>query len=148
MTPFGMMRRGFVRRHVPGPVHHHARPGAAAFQQFAVHMDQLKPGGWRRLFMRPVVQIIDVLRHKQEVAFPPCRQVRQRPVRRIGPHLGQLSPPLIIEVLHQRRIDRIAFGRRHILDPMPAPQPVRRPKGRHAALGRYPGSGQDDEVCV
>src|SRR5690606_12405086 len=70
----------------------------------------------------------------------------QGPVRGVGLHARQLAPALVVEVLHQGRVRREALGRRHRLDAMPLPQAVRGAEGRHAALGRDAGAGQDDKV--
>ncbi|MNY14805.1 hypothetical protein D3C86_1479940 [compost metagenome] len=141
-----MMRRGVPGLQIAGPVADDARCGAARLQQLAVHMDQLEAEGRRRLKVRPVVQVVDVLRHQQEVAPPTRRQIGQGPVRGVGHHLGQMPPSLVVEVLHQRRISREAFGRRHVLDAVPLPQAVRGAEGRHAGFCRDAGAGQDDEV--
>ncbi|MNI41815.1 hypothetical protein D3C73_960780 [compost metagenome] len=140
------MRRGVGRLEVAVPVADDARGGAARLLQLAVHVDQLEACGGRRVHVRPVVQVVDVLRHQQDIARPPRRQIGQRPVRGVGVDARQLAASLVVEVLHQGRVGGEALGRGDGLDTMPLPQAVRGAEGGHAALGRDAGAGQDDEV--
>ncbi|MNT09953.1 hypothetical protein D3C72_1447610 [compost metagenome] len=142
------MRRGVLGLQIAGPVADSAGRGAARLQQFAVHVDQLEARGGRRLGVRPVVQVIDVLRHQQEIAVPARRQIGQGAVRGVRLDRRQMPSPLIVEVLHQGRVRRKPLGRGHRLDAMPLPQPVGGAKGRHAGFRRDAGAGQDDKVLV
>ena len=142
-----MVGRDVVRLKIAGIVADHVRGRAARLPELAVHVDQLETRPRRHLPMGAIVQVIDVLGDQQEVAFPPRRQFGQGPVRSVGMHCRQLASPLVVEVLHQRRIPRERLGRRHILDPMTQPQTVRRPEGGHAGFRRDAGAGQDDEVA-
>lgn len=108
--------------------------------QLAVHVeDSLRPGA--------LVEIVDVLRHDQQLPRPFGIEPRERAMRLVGLDRRQLSPPRIVEGLDQSRIAPESFGRADILDPMSLPQAFRPAKSGKPALGRDPGAGEDDDVA-
>lgn len=114
--------------------------GAKGRSQFAMHVyDPPRPC--------PLVQIIDILCHDQQLARPLPVQCRQRLMRSIGGYLLQLGAPLIIEAVHQRGIARQCLWRAHIFNAMPFPQAVRTPEGRKPTLGGDACAGQDHDVA-
>ena len=111
-------------------------PGAV---QLAMHMQQPGRAG-------AVVQVVDILRHQQQLARPFCVQPSQRLVRRIGMDGLQLGAALVIEILDHFGIAGKGLWRCDILDPVALPQAVRPAKGGDAAFGADPSAGQDDDI--
>ncbi len=120
----------------------------AGLQQLPVHMDQLKPAAHRFPGMGAVVQIIDILSDQQDIAVPFGGEPGHGMVGRIGRHFGQLTAALIVKVLDQGGIGFIALRRRHVLDPMTAPQAIRGAKGWHAGLSRYARTSENDDIAL
>ena len=73
---------------------------------------------------RLLMQRIDILRTQEEPLRQAALQFRQSKVGRI--RLDGFVPlsPLGIELPHQRRVRGKRLWSRHILDPVPAPNPV------------------------
>ena len=120
-------RRPFAASHAPGAV------------QFAMHVQQAPRSG-------TVVQVIDILRHQQQVARPGRIEPRERHMRRIRHDGPQLRAPFVIEFLDHVRVAGKCLRRRDVLDPVPFPETVRAPECGDAALGADPGAGQDDDI--
>src|SRR4029450_10752123 len=110
---------------------------APALGHLAMHVQQPSRTG-------ALVQIIDILGEDQPFARPFGIELRQCLVRRVGLDLAETRPPRIVELMHQRRVAAVGFGRRHVLDPVAFPQPVSASKGGEAAVGADPGAGQGD----
>jgi hypothetical protein len=104
-----------------------------------VHVQHpLRPGA--------LVQIIDILRDYQQFAYPVRVEIGQRLVRGIGLDRSERAAALIVEVEHQRAIERQRLGRTYLFDTAPLPQPIRPAKGRKPALRRNARAGEDDDV--
>ena len=98
--------------------------------------------------LRPgaLVQVVDILGHQQQLAWPCGVEPRQSDMRRIGLDRGKRRPASIVESVDQLRIARIGLGRAHVLDAMSFPQAVRPAECGDAALGRDARAGQDHDV--
>ena len=92
------------------------------------------------------MEVVDILRHDQQVAPPLGVEPCQRDVRRIGHHLVQPGAPLVVEAVDEFRVASQRLRRAHVLDAMPLPETVRPAKGRQAAFGGNARAGQDDDV--
>ena len=126
---------------IAAPLDHLTRHGAARLEQLAVHVDEV-------LAARLGVQVVDVLGHQ---GHPPRQQTLQPGkgvMGRIGVDLGslQLLTARVVEALHQHGIPRIAFRRRHILNPVLFPQTVAGSKCLDAGLCRDAGAGEDHDM--
>ncbi len=96
---------------------------------------------------RALVQVIDILRDDQQFTGPFGIEPGQGDMRRIGLDLPQSRPPRIVELVNLARITDKRFWRRHILDPMSFPQPVRSAKCREPAFRADPGASQNNDVA-
>jgi len=102
---------------------------AASLQQFSVHVDETTTPG-------PLVEIIHVLGHQQQLPGPLPLEPGEGPVRRIGLHLPEPTPPLVVEALHELRIPDEALGRGHVLDSMILPEAIGSPEGLQSRFRR------------
>jgi hypothetical protein len=116
-----------------------AASGTERRAELTMHVEQA-PGA------RTLVQIIDILRHDQQLAGPFRVEPRQRVMRSVRLYFSELGTPGVIECVNHGRIPRERFRRTDILDPVPLPQPIRTPKGGQTALGGNAGAGEDDDV--
>ena len=121
---------------------HPAAAGTAHLQQLAVHVAQPAAAG-------PLVQVVDILRHQQEVTRPGRFQFRQRAVGGVGRdgRVLQLAAALVVEALHQRRVAGKGLRRRHVLDAVVLPEAIGGAEGADAALGGDAGAGEYHEVA-
>ena len=94
----------------------------------------------------PIMQIVDILCYDQQFARPFGIQLGQRPMGSVGLDLDKPRPPSVVKLVNQRRIAPERLGRRHILDPMPFPEPVGTAECGEAAFGADPRARQDDDV--
>jgi 4-hydroxy-tetrahydrodipicolinate reductase len=94
----------------------------------------------------PFVQIVDILRHQQQIARPcriqPCEGI----MRGIGLYLLNTFATHIVKTQDKVGVAGKGFGRCHILDLMLLPQSACAAKGINAAFGANPSARQDDNV--
>ena len=86
---------------------------------------------------RAFMQVVDVLRDNQDLAIPRSRggtflHMGQRPVGRIGLHIGKPGAQPVIEPVHPQGITCKSFGGADVGNPFVVPQPVFPPKGLEA----------------
>ena len=93
----------------------------------------------------PLVQIVDILRHDQQLARPVRVEPRQFAMRPVGLDARERRAPRVVEAVHQRRITGERVGRANVLDPVAFPQAVRSAERRQAAFGGDAGAGQDEK---
>jgi hypothetical protein len=122
---------------VPGKAQ--AALGAERLAELAMHMDE-------GLGARRLVQGVDVLRHRQNVASVLVLEPGKGVVRRIRPSLLQPAAPEIIELVHLDGIAREACGRRHLVEIEACPKTVLAAERAKPALGREPRAGEDDDA--
>ena len=74
----------------------------------------------------PLMQIVDVLCDQEKVARKLAFQSSQGNMSCVGKNLRrqQLASPLVIKLLHQRRVPGKGFGRGDILHPMIVPESI------------------------
>ena len=92
-----------------------------------------------------LVEVVDILRHDQQLARPMLIKPGQRPMGGVGFDRGKRATPLVVEVEHQLAVSEQRLGRANLLDAAPFPQPFGSAKGREAALGRNARTGQHDD---
>ena len=97
-----------------------------------------------------LVQRVDVLRHDGDRApalmFVLALEPGQRQVRGVGLDALQRAPALVVKIVHEKRVAREAFGRRHLAVVVLGPDAVLVAEGRKPGLRGQPGSGQDHDV--
>jgi hypothetical protein len=105
-----------------------------------VHVEQSAAAG-------ALVQVVDVLGDEQELARPQGVEACQRQMRGIGPdrRLEEPAATQVVEGLHERGIAGEGLGRRHILDAMTLPEPVRPAEGGEPRFARDVGAGEHDD---
>ena len=107
---------------------------------FTVHMNQaLRPS--------PFMQIIDILRHDQQIARPFGVKVPQGPVRRIGLRLLDCRAPHVIETQHQIRIAGESLRRRDILNPMLFPKAPFGAKSINPTFGGNASASENHDIA-
>ena len=97
-----------------------------------------------------LVKIIDILRAERELppllADPLRFELCQRDVTGVGRHQWELRSASIVERVDLVRVRGEARCRAHLFDSMVLPQTLCVTKGGKAALGRYSGACQDQDV--
>ena len=83
------------------------------------------------------VQVVDILRDEQQLAWPLLIEPGQRPVRGIRLDRTEPGPARIVEGVNEGRIAAIGFRRRYILDAVALPQAIGPAKRCKPALGGY-----------
>ena len=130
-----------VAIHVTRPVQDGSAARAAGFQQLAVHVDEAAGAG-------PVVEVVHVLGHQQELARPGALELDEGVVRGIGLVGGEAPPPLVVEAVDQLRIPPEGLRGGNVLQAVALPQPVPIPEGAHAALRRDAGASQEHQPGI
>jgi hypothetical protein len=102
---------------------------------------------------RPLVQIVDVLRHQGEMAAARAKRLLEpgkRPMGGVGCSVEKVAAAQIIEREHRIGIAGEGFRRRelHRIEPGPNALPVPVAKRAEPALRRNPGAGQDEDVLA
>ena len=105
----------------------------------AVHVDQ-------PLRARALVQIVDILRHDQELAGPMRVEPCQRSMGGVGLFGLDRGAARIVKAVDQIGIADEGFGRRHILNPVLFPKPAAVTEGVDTTFGRHARAGQDHDV--
>ena len=75
------------------------------------------------------MQVIDILRHDENLARKSFLQACQRAMRRVGLRFRRLCAARVVKCDDLVRIAGIALGRGHILDPVMGPEAVFGPEG-------------------
>jgi 4-hydroxy-tetrahydrodipicolinate reductase len=124
----------------PTPRRAHVARHAPRVQMFPVHMDQ-------PLRASPLMQVIHILRHDEQIAVPlriePCECLMRCIVFRF---LDRLASH-VIEAEHQIGIARKPFRCRNILDAVLLPQPAFVAKRADTALSADASTGQDHDIA-
>ena len=89
-----------------------------------------------------LMQVIDILCHKNEFPAPFPLQAGERVMGRVRLGVPVGGKPLAVEFQHPNGVTRKRLRRRDILDPHPAPEPVRVSEGAQAGLRRDSRPGQ------
>jgi hypothetical protein len=92
------------------------------------------------------VQVVDVLGDHEQPVAESLLEPHQGVVGGVRRDAGERRPPPVVERVHQLRLRRVGLGRRDLLDAVPFPETVRPAEGRHAALCRDAGAGEDDDA--
>ena len=131
--------RGGGERLAPG--RHVAALRAARLHELAMHVHQPPRA-------RAGMQVVDVLRHQQEVARPEPLEARERQVRRVRRDRGieELLAAGVVEAVDAGRVAREGRGRRHVLDADLRPDPVRVAERREAGFAADPRARQHDDA--
>ncbi len=107
--------------------------------QFAVHVKQLSRTG-------TLVQVIDVLRHQQEIAGKFALQPRQCDMRGVRLHVGHAPAAFVVELMDQARGSSLETLRcRHVAVVDPRPDAVLVAKRVDTGFCRNAGAGEDDD---
>src|SRR5215208_1377042 len=135
-------RTGGLDTQVLAPGCNGSADGAAALQQFTVHVrDPLRS--------RTLMQVVDVLRAKEETAttlHQSSLQASQRPVRLVRLCCEQVLASHVVEGVDAIRVSGERLRRREFHRVEARPQPVFALEDTQAALGRDSGAGQDKDV--
>ena len=94
------------------------------------------------------VQVVDVLRHDQDLARVVLLEPRECDVCCVGLHVGEFGAARVVEVVHQNRVSREPFGRGHILHVVLRPHAARIAKGGDPGIGGNAGPGQNNDAAV
>ena len=103
-----------------------------------MHVDEAAAAG-------PLVQIVDVLRHDEQVVAQLVLQPGERVMRGVGDDGCQGPASRVVEAEHQLGVGLVALRRRDAVDGVSLPQSVGGAEGRHSALGGDAGTGQHDD---
>jgi hypothetical protein len=91
------------------------------------------------------VQVVDVLRHHEELIADGALEPGERAVRGIRDDGCHAPAPFVVEAQHEVGVGLEPLGSRDLFDAMTLPQSVRGAERGHAALGRDAGTREDDD---
>ena len=116
-----------------------AAPVAAAFEQFAVHVDDAH---------RPclLVKIVHILGAEEKTIFQLLFELRQREVRWIRLRFRSNPPPHGVELPYQPGITSPSMGRGDLFNPVVAPKTAHATECWNAALGTHSCSREDEHA--
>src|SRR5690606_12080318 len=109
---------------------------AARPEELAVHVQHALAAG-------ALVQVVDVLRHEQQVVAQLRLQACERQVRVVGLHAAHLAAPGVVEALHEQGVALERLGGGHVAHVVALPQATAVAEGLDAGLRRDAGTGQD-----
>ena len=106
----------------------------------AVHMEHaLRPGAF--------MQVVDILRHDQQLALPFAVEPRQRLMRGVRVLRLDGFAPHVVEAQDQLGIAFEGFGRGDILDPVLLPQSALGAEGVDPAFRADARAGENDDIA-
>ena len=92
----------------------------------------------------PLVKVVYVLRHEQELVAQTFFKLGERKVRRVGLVFGQALAQEVVEVHHALGVAAERSGRADVLDVLVFPHPVVPAERAESGLGADSGTGQYD----
>jgi len=94
------------------------------------------------------VQAVHVLGDEEQAIAETALGGGKGVVAGVGVDVLHLAPARRVEPPHQSRVLPESLGGGDLLHGHALPEAAGRAEGRHPALRRHPGSGQDEEPCV